>query len=151
VATISPTPAPKPPRAPLTQRQSRLLLIAGILVALLIVGFFAFRLTRRVGNRPTFEPVAAWMSVPYVGRAYGMRRDEIDQLYRAIDATPPARGPNMDGPDRKPIGDIAREQGKEPDALVLALQTYLDARPRQGPRNLDIPEPPLGGRPTRQP
>lgn len=144
-------PPTKPARARLTQRQTRLLLIAGILVALLIVGLFAFRLTRRVGNRPTYEPVAAWMSVPYVGRAYGLRRDEIDQLYVAIDVTPPARGPNAGPPDRRPIGDLAREQGKESDALVQALQTYLDAQPRQGPRNPDIPEPPSGGRPTRAP
>jgi hypothetical protein len=140
---------PKPVKGK-AQRQTNIILITGICIALALIAYFAIRLARQAGNRPTFEPVAAWMSVPHVARSYGLRRDDVDALYAAIDEPPPARGPGTK-PDRRPIGEIARAQGKEASVLVEAMQRYLDARPRPGPGDRPDSRTRDGDRPTRQP
>jgi hypothetical protein len=128
------------------QRMRNWLIAAGLVLAMLATGIFATRLLRRFNDRPTYEPVAAWMSVPHVARAYGVPRPQIGELYAAINEPAPELGPGKP-PDRRPIGEIANSAGKDSAALVQALQTYLDARPRTGPRDPNVPTPPPGGRP----
>jgi hypothetical protein len=126
-------------------------LIIAIAISLIVAGVFAARLINRFRSRPTYEPVAAWMSVPYVARSYGVPPPQIGELYAAIGAAQPARGPGTGGPDRKPIGEIARELGKDADELVNTLQIYLDARPKNVPRDPNFPSEPPGGRPKPHP
>jgi hypothetical protein len=108
-------------------RERKLLL--ALVIALAVAVFFGVRLTRRFSTRPEREPVRPWMSVPYVARSYGIPAPE---LYVALGVPVPERG---SAPDRKPIGEFARDLGISPDAAVKLIEDRLAKEPlTKGPR-----------------
>lgn len=99
-------------------------LVALFLVALVFTGFFAHRL---FGRRPPplkGEPIRGWMTINYVAHSY---RVPPPVLYRALDL-PPAP------PDRRPLRNIARVQGRTMDEVrELLLAAIVEARAAQPP------------------
>lgn len=112
--------------------RQRLLLVGGLVLALLVTGFFGWRLLGRVLYRPSREPIREWMSVPYVARSYGL---PPPVLYEALGLPP------RQGADHKPIRELASDLNLT-TAEVIAT---LEARIAEGP-----PAPPDEGRPPQE-
>jgi hypothetical protein len=107
--------------------------VAAFLLAVFAAGFFAVRTVRHAvyWSQHKDETIRPWMSVPYVSRSY---RVPPHVLYQAIGLSPQPR-------DRRPLREIALEQNRPVDALILALQDAINAERRQhGP-----PTPPHDG------
>ncbi len=116
----------------MTQRRNRILLIAGLIVAVLITGFFGVRFVRRILYRPTREPIRGWMDIGYVSRAYDV---PPYVLYTALNLPDPGRR------DRRPISEIATAQNKSTEEVIAVLQERI----ARGP-----PWPPPPPRATRE-
>jgi hypothetical protein len=99
-----------------SQRRQRLLLIGGLVLALLITGFFAWRAVHRFVDRPTNEPIREWMNIGYVAHSYHVRPDV---LWRALNL--PDKGP----PDRRPITKIAKELNLSSTEVITRLQAAI--------------------------
>lgn len=112
--------------------RQRLLLILGLVAAVAGVVFFGGRFIGRMLWRPSREPIREWMSIPYVGRAYGF---PPPVLYEAIGITPNRNK------DNTPIRELAQQLNLTSAELIQKLE----ARIAQGPP----PEPdgPPGGPP----
>jgi hypothetical protein len=100
------------------------LLIGAFVIALVITLFFGFRLVRRILFRPSREPIREWMDVGYIARAYGIPPHVLEETI-GIPYGPP--------PDRRPIGVIAREQGKTAAELVQLIQDRINKGPPYPP------------------
>ncbi len=89
--------------------------------------FFGGRLFWRFRNRPDRQPIRAWMSIPQVGRSYGIPPPELYETL-ALDVPPPG--------DRRPITDLAAQTGKTETEIIAALETRVAQPPREprGPR-----------------
>jgi hypothetical protein len=109
-----------------------LILIAFVLAAS-FAGLFAVRTARHAlyWSRHRDEAIRPWMSVPYVARSY---RVPPHVLYRAINLTPAPR-------DRRPLREVALEQGRPVEALAAELQTAIVAF-REHPERFPPPPPP---------
>src|ERR1044071_6743351 len=94
-------------------RRQWLVLVAFVLAAS-FAGLFAVRTVRHAlyWSRHRDEAIRPWMSVPYVAHSY---RVPPHVLYQAINLTPVPR-------DRRPLRDIALEQGRTAEALADELQ-----------------------------
>ena len=116
------------------------LLTAAFAVALVWTGLFAVRASRHV--RPlraaADEPIRPWMSIPYVAHSYHV---PPQVLFQALDLPFNPR-------DRRPIGKIARAQGRSiQDVEALLRQAIIHARPPYPP---PPPPPPLPPPPPGQ-
>ena len=117
----------------INSNRKRLLLLAGVVLAIIITLFFGARLVRRLFNRPTFEPIRSWMDVGYVSRAYGVPPQVIE------DALGLAHGPK---PVRQTIADIAKAQNRTSDEIIKTIQDAIaTARPPRGPPGHQPPNP----------
>jgi hypothetical protein len=93
------------------------------------------------------EPIRAWMTVGYVAHSY---RVPPRALYQALDLPP--RDPGSPR-DRRPLREIAREQGRTLEEISAALQQAIEreraAQNTRGPRahtpNSQNPETQLPG------
>jgi hypothetical protein len=96
------------------------------LVAVLVTSLFTIRAVRQSSRlrARADEPVQAWMSVPYIARSH---RVPPPLLFQAIGVQPAAGPP----PDRRPIGEIARVQGRPVEELISELNEAVQ-RARQG-------------------
>lgn len=94
------------------------------LVAVLVTSLFTIRAVRQSSRlrARADEPVQAWMSVPYIARSH---RVPPPMLFQAIGVQP---GPP---PDRRPIREIARVQGRPVEELISELNEAVQ-RARQG-------------------
>jgi hypothetical protein len=102
---------------------------------LLVVGarsvrtYQEMRTERRVRAGETVG-VRPWMTIPYISRVYGVPEDE---LFRTLGL--PATAQHR----RVPLQVIAREEGRDIDADIAALNATIDARraapatPQQAP------------------
>jgi hypothetical protein len=113
-------------------RWTKILLTAAFIFALVFTAVFSVRAFRRVSRfhagQP--EPIRPWMNVPFVAREYRVPREA---LYTAIGLAP-------DSHDRRPIGEIAREQGRLAQEVIAdLLQAIAEHRPPEPP---EPPEPP---------
>ena len=122
------------PSSGISQRR-RFLLIGGLVIALVITLFFGYRLVRRILFRPSREPIREWMDVGYIARAYGIPPYVLEEVV-GIPYGPP--------PDRRPIGVIARAQGKTADEFVKLIQDRINKGPPYPPR----PPPPTPAPPN---
>ena len=122
------------PSSGISQRR-RFLLIGGLVIALVITLFFGYRLVRRILFRPSREPIREWMDVGYIARAYGIPPHVLEEVI-GIPYGPP--------PDRRPIGVIARAQGKTADEFVKLIQDRINKGPPYPPR----PPPPTPAPPN---
>lgn len=93
-----------------------LLIVALIMVSLFTVNFAvrAFHHGRRFRER-TDEPIQPWMNVPYISRAY---RVPPQVVAAAIGLTPQQR-------DRRPLQEIAREQGRTAETLIAEIMAAI--------------------------
>jgi hypothetical protein len=100
------------------------------LLAVFAAGFFALRTVRHAiyWSQHKDETIRPWMSVHYVSRSY---RVPPPVLYQAIGLSPAPH-------DRRPLREIALEQHRPVDALILELQKAIDAIRQQH----QLPPPP---------
>lgn len=114
------------------------LVLSLFLVAVFVTGFFLVRTVRRAiyWHNHRDQPIRAWMSVPYVSHSY---RVPPHVLYKAI-GLPETRH------DRRPLREIAREQDRPVETLILELQdAIIHSRPPYPPPT--PPPTPDGGPP----
>ena len=112
------------------------LLLALFLLALLVTGWFAARAVRRaiyLRNHQD-EQIRPWMSVRYVARSY---RVPPHVLYEAIKLQP------VPG-DRRPLREIAREQNRPVEKLIIELQEAIKEFRARSP-DVERPPPPGAG------
>lgn len=129
------------------KRGTRILLFA----ALLLVGFltvtFAVRALHhaRYLRSRTEEPLQAWMNVPYIANAY---RVDPWVIHEALGLPPDKR-------DRRPLFQIAQDQGRSPDELIEAVTEAIRRsrlpQPPPPPRSPAPPPPPLPATPGARP
>jgi hypothetical protein len=114
------------------------LLLAIFLLAIVVTGFFAVRTVRRAiyWQAHRDEPIRPWMSVRYVSRSY---RVPPELLYRAINLEPVPH-------DRRPLREIAREQKRPVETLIIELQEAIKSFRAHGPPASQKPTPPDGGK-----
>jgi hypothetical protein len=65
--------------------------------------------------RHASERVRPWMSIPYIARS---RHVPAEVLYQSLGLTPSRR-------DRRPLGRIARQQGRPVDELIATVETAI--------------------------
>lgn len=123
----TPTPIPAgPPRS-----RQRLILIGALVLTVALLLFFGTRLIRRIRNRPDRQPIRGWMSIPQVGRSYGLPPPE---LYRELGMEVPPPG------DRRPISDLAPILGKTEAEVIAILDARVAKPPPRAPRGPPPPE-----------
>ena len=98
-------------------------MIGLFVVALAFTLFFGLRFVGRLRNRPSHDPIRAWQNIIYVARAQGVPPQVLEQAL-GLPKGPP--------PDRRPINEIARAQGKTSDEVIQVLETTV-ARERPPP------------------
>ncbi len=104
-----------------SQRRQRLFLIGGLVLALLITGFFGWRAVHRFIDRPTNEPIREWMNIGYVAHSYRVRPDV---LWRALNV------PEKRPPDKRPITKIAQDLNLSSAEVITRLEEAIaKARP----------------------
>jgi hypothetical protein len=110
------------------------LVLAAFVVVLAATGLFAVRTVRRAiyWRQHQDEAIRPWMNVGYVAHSY---RVPPWFLHQALGLPP--------GPDRRPLREIARDQGRPVDDVIAILQNAIvHARPPY-PRPPDAPPPGL--------
>ena len=91
-------------------------LIIALTLALAAAGVMTLHTVRHaIRVRRANEPLRPWMSIPYISRAHHVPR-EI--LYQAL-------GLPADRRDHRPIGRIARQQGRPVNELIARLDTAI--------------------------
>jgi hypothetical protein len=104
--------------------------ILGFLLSLVITFIFAIRAVRAMPRPHIDEPIRSWMSVTYIARSY---RVPANYLYDALGIPDKLH-------DRRPISQIAREQNRTLESVILSLQdAIVHARP---PYPTPVPLPP---------
>lgn len=110
-----------------------------LLLALLAVTLFTINVAARsfthVGRirARSPEPIQAWMNIPHIAHAY---RVPATVLHEALEL-PPGQ------PDRRPLWQIARDQGRSPRELVdAASQAIARWRPPKPGEPPPAPPPP---------
>lgn len=76
------------------------------------------------------DPIRGWMTVGYVAHSY---RVPARVLYEALDLQPPAPHEPRGQRDRRPLREIAREQGRTVEEIAATLQAAI-ARERERER-----------------
>lgn len=120
-------------------RNRALIIAALVLVGLLTVAFAVrgAQHARRLRARGD-EPIQPWMNVPFIARAYRVRPDIIQQ----------ALGLPSGRPDRRPLRQIAQEQGRSIDTLIADITTAI--RRARSPRSPPNGTPPASSPPIRR-
>ena len=131
----------------MTRLKRRPYLIAGVVIALVVVLLLGGRAAWRLGHRLLGPPppprqtdvelIADWMSVPYVSRAYRVPEPE---LYRALGIEPQGRR-------ARPLREIARDTGRGSDAVVTVVRETVSAWQESHPG----PPTPIGATPPPLP
>jgi hypothetical protein len=104
------------------------LVVLALVLVVSFTGLFAIRTVRRAiyWHHHKDEPIRPWMSLGYIARSHGV---PASVLYQALNL-PPKTG----GPDRRPIREIAREQNRSVDEVIVILQdAIVRARPPYPP------------------
>jgi hypothetical protein len=125
-------------------RARRWLIVALVAVAVLglaLAGAGAYRILTRHGRRPPPPPrqtdvslIAGWMTVPYVGRTFGVPPPE---LYKALRISP-------EGKDQSSLNDLATETGRTPDELVESVKAAVQELQAEHQNAPDGPPPERG-------
>ena len=91
-------------------------LIIALIGALAATGLMTVHTVRHaIHMRRATEPLRPWMSIPYIARSHHIPAHD---LYQAAGLPPDRR-------DRRPIGRIARQQGRPVDELIGRLETTI--------------------------
>ena len=125
-------------------RSRRRLLGLMFLVALAITIFFGIRAYQQATQlrSQTDEPIRPWMNVSYIAHSYDVPQDV---LYEAL-------GLPTDRPDPRPVGEIARDEGRcfeEVRAVLLEAirEAHGPPTPPPPPPPPEAPQPPVPPRP----
>jgi hypothetical protein len=119
-------------------RQWLIVLAFALVVA--VTGLFAVRTVRRAVYWHTHkdEPIRPWMSIGYIAHSH---RVPPHVLTEALGLPPK--------PDRRPIGEIARQQNRSVDEVIAILQNAIvHVRPPYPPPG-PPPRPPQNEGPTQ--
>jgi len=107
--------------------QQWLVVLAFVLV-ISFTGLFSVRTVRRAlyWHHHEDEPIRSWMSLGYVAHSYGVPPWVLRQAL--------GLPPKPNGPDRRPIREIAREQNRSVEEVIGVLQdAIVHARPPYPP------------------
>lgn len=109
------------------------LVVLAFVLVLSLTGLFAVRTVRRAiyWRYHQDEPIRPWMNLGYVASSYHVPRWVLQQAL----GLPP-------GPDRRPIRQIAREQGRSVNEVIAILQNAIVHSRPPYPRPLDAPPSP---------
>ena len=95
------------------------LMIAGLALSLVFIGVFLVRAGRHAPRRNMNDPIRPWMNLPYIAHSYHVA---AHILYQALGLPSFPR-------DRRPILDIARDQNRPVQSLIILLEeAILQAR-----------------------
>jgi hypothetical protein len=111
-------------------------LILALVLVVSTTGLFAVRTVRRAvyWRYHQDEPIRPWMSVGYIAHSYRVPPWVLTQSL----GLPP-------GPDRRPLREIARDQGRSVDEVIAVLQNaIIHSRPPYPPP-VRTSVPPPGG------
>jgi len=110
----------------MTPRRQRVpWLVLALTLALAATGLMALHTVRHVMRmRRSSESIRPWMSIPYIARS---RHVPAEGLYKSL-GLPPNRH------DRRPLGRIARQQGRPLDELIARIETAIAHAREQPPR-----------------
>ncbi len=115
--------------------RSRILLMLGLLLSLLIVLVFTTRAFRHAPRPLVDETIQPWMSVVYVARSYHV---PPSVLFEALGLP--------DHPDRRPLSAVATEQKRPVGDLINLLnetiKSYRAANPTSATQPAEPPHPP---------
>ncbi|MEP6636662.1 MAG: hypothetical protein ABJB97_08035 [Acidobacteriota bacterium] len=117
------------------------LIVLAFVLVLSFTGLFAVRTVRRTIFWHTHqdEPIRPWMSLGYVAHSYGV---PVWFLRQALGLPP-----KSNGPDRRPIRVIARDQKRSVGEVVATLnEAIVHSRPPYPPPG---PPPPPDREPTQ--
>lgn len=95
--------------------RNEFLLIVALLAAIAITAFFAFRSARSFSGLRGDVAVEPWMSVPYIARTHHVAPEII---YTAAGLPP-------DSTDQRPLGSIARAQGRPVGTLIADVEQAI--------------------------
>ena len=99
-------------------------LVLALTLALAASGLMALHTVRHVIRmRRAPESIRPWMSIPYIARS---RHVPAEVLYKSLGLPPNRR-------DRRPLGRIARQQGRPVDELIARIETAIAHARGQGP------------------
>lgn len=103
-------------------------LIIALTVALAAGGLMTLHTVRHAMRvRRATEPLRPWMSIPYIARSHHVH---IEVLYQAAGLPP-------DRHDHRPIGRIARQQGRPVEDLIARLETAIAHARVRNPLRID--------------
>jgi hypothetical protein len=112
------------------------LVVLAFVFVLSFTGLFAVRTVRRAiyWHYHQDEPIRPWMNIGYIAHSYSVPPWVLRQAL--------GLPPRTNGPDRRPIREIAREQNRSVEEVISILQdAIVHARP---------PYPPPGPQPLRE-
>ncbi|HEY8184613.1 MAG TPA: hypothetical protein VIF64_01010 [Pyrinomonadaceae bacterium] len=112
------------------------LVVLAFVFVLSFTGLFAVRTVRRAiyWHYHQDEPIRPWMNIGYIAHSYNVPPWVLRQAL--------GLPPRTNGPDRRPIREIAREQNRSVEEVISILQdAIVHARP---------PYPPPGPQPLRE-
>jgi hypothetical protein len=104
------------------------LVLLAFVVVVAATGMFAVRTVRRAiyWHYHQDDPIRPWMSVGYIAHSYRVPPWVLRQAL--------GLPPKPNGPDRRPIREIAREQNRPVDEVIAILQNAIvHARPPYPP------------------
>lgn len=109
------------------------LLIFGFALSLALTGFFVVRAVHFAPHIRKDEPIRPWMTIPYIAHSY---RVPAHILYEALGLTGTT-------PDRRPLLEIARQQHRTVESIVILLQdAIIRTRLNSTPSPSATPSPP---------
>lgn len=100
------------------------LILAILVIAVGFTVFSTFRAVRRAAywREHRDQPIESWMTIGYVARSYQVPPHILQQ----------AAGISIETPDRRPLFQIAKDQGRPVEELITALEGSInDERSRR--------------------
>ena len=124
------------------------LVVVAFLLVVAFTGLFAVRTVRRAAywRHHQDEQIRPWMSLGYIAHSH---RVPVPLLRQALGLPPKGNGP-----DRRPIREIAREQNRPVEEVIKTLEDAIaTARPNEPPPAVldKDPTPPSPSEPKRGP
>lgn len=110
------------------------LVVLAFVLVVSFTGLFAVRTVRRAiyWHYHQDEPIRPWMSLGYIAHSYNVPPWVLRQAL--------GLPPKTNGPDRRPIREIAREQNRSVNEVIAILQeAIIHSRPPYPPPGLPPP------------
>jgi hypothetical protein len=117
----------------ITAKQQKWIALIAFVLVILVTGVFTVRTVRRAAfwRLHRDEVIRPWMTIPYIAHSY---RVPPHVIYQAL-AIPPL--PH----DRRPLKQIAREQSRSADQVILVVQDAIARERATHPSGAAPPDP----------